>query len=48
VKWGILALEGASFRAFSWAEIAKPLLVLLCVAVASFGFGMFKLNQQRL
>ncbi len=28
VKWGILALEGAVWRGFSWGEAALPLLVL--------------------
>lgn len=40
VKWGILALEGATWRGFSAAEMAPPLAVLLLVGVAGFGLGL--------
>ncbi|HEY6725955.1 MAG TPA: ABC transporter permease [Polyangiaceae bacterium] len=39
VKWGILALEGASWRDFSAAELAVPCAVLLGVGVVSFVAG---------
>jgi ABC-2 type transport system permease protein len=39
VKWGILVLEGASWRDFSMAELALPCAVLLGVGVVSFLVG---------
>jgi len=40
VKWGILALEGATWRGFSASEMALPLSVLLGVGVAGFALGV--------
>jgi ABC-2 type transport system permease protein len=40
VKWGILALEGATWRGFSASEMALPLGVLLGVGVAGFALGV--------
>ncbi|MDH3892723.1 MAG: ABC transporter permease [candidate division Zixibacteria bacterium] len=39
VKWGILALEGAIWRGFSYSEMALPLGVLIGVGVAAFTVG---------
>jgi ABC-2 type transport system permease protein len=39
VKWGILALEGATWRGFSASEMAWPLGALVLVGVAGFGLG---------
>jgi ABC-2 type transport system permease protein len=39
VKWGILSVEGAVWRGFSWREMAFPLGVLLAVGVAGFAIG---------
>jgi len=36
VKWGVLAIEGAIWRGFSWQEMALPLGIL--VAAGSVGF----------
>jgi len=36
VKWGVLAIEGAIWRGFSWGEMALPLAIL--VIVGSIGF----------
>jgi ABC-2 type transport system permease protein len=36
VKWGIIALEGAVWRAFDPAELAVPCAVLLAVGAAAF------------
>ena len=47
VKWGILALEGASWRAFSLKELALPCAVLLGVGLASFLAGVLVMRQQR-
>ncbi|MEL6330804.1 MAG: ABC transporter permease [Planctomycetota bacterium] len=38
-SWAILALEGASFRAFGWEEAALPLGILLAIGVAGFTFA---------
>ena len=40
VKWGILALEGATWRGFSAAEMAVPLGVLVLVGLAGLGLGV--------
>jgi ABC-2 type transport system permease protein len=40
VKWGILALEGATWRGFSASEMALPVGVLLGVGVAGFALGV--------
>jgi ABC-2 type transport system permease protein len=40
VKWGILALEGATWRGFSAAEMALPLAVLVLVGLAGFATGV--------
>ena len=40
VKWGILALEGATWRGFSAAEMAVPLGVLVLVGLAGFAPGV--------
>lgn len=40
VKWGILALEGATWRGFSAAEMALPVAVLVLVGLAGFALGL--------
>ncbi len=45
VKWGILAVEGAIWRGFSWAEMALPLGVLLGVGVVAFALGAWILSR---
>ena len=40
VKWGILALEGATWRGFSAAEMALPVAVLLLVGAAGLLLGI--------
>ena len=45
VKWGILAVEGAIWRDFSWAEMALPLGILLGVGVAGFALGSWILSR---
>lgn len=39
VKWGILALEGAIWRGFTWADMSLPCGILLAVGVLCFGVG---------
>jgi ABC-2 type transport system permease protein len=46
VKWGIQALEGATWRAFSPLELAVPCLTLLAMGLSSFLFGVVVLVQQ--
>jgi len=47
VRWGILALEGATWRDFHWSELAKPLLVLTSVGLLAFAAGVGVLASQR-
>lgn len=44
VKWAILSLEGAIWRGFSIAEMARPVAVLVGVGVAAFGIGVARLR----
>ncbi len=46
VKWGILALEGAIWRDFSFAEIISPCLVLLAIGLTFFLLGVVMLQRQ--
>jgi ABC-2 type transport system permease protein len=46
VKWGILALEGAVWRSFSFTEIMTPCLILLAIGAAAFLLGVFMLRRQ--
>jgi ABC-2 type transport system permease protein len=39
VRWAILALEGATWRAFSYGEMLLPCAVLLGVGLVAFGLG---------
>ena len=47
VKWIILALEGAIWRGFSFAEMALPCGILLAVGIACFALGVLMLARQR-
>lgn len=47
VKWIILALEGAIWRGFSFAEMALPCGILLAVGIACFALGVMMLARQR-
>ncbi|MGA7120557.1 MAG: ABC transporter permease [Polyangiaceae bacterium] len=40
VKWGIVALEGATWRGLSWSELSRPLFLLLAVGAAGFASGV--------
>ncbi|MHC4242681.1 MAG: ABC transporter permease [Planctomycetota bacterium] len=46
VKWGILALEGAIWRDFRFAEIISPCLVLLAIGLGFFLLGVVMLQRQ--
>lgn len=39
VKWGVLAIEGAIWRGFSWSEMALPLAILFVVGSIGFLIG---------
>lgn len=39
VKWSILAMEGAIWRGFSWAEMLSTCGILVGIGVAAFGLG---------
>ncbi|MBC7174537.1 MAG: ABC transporter permease [Polyangiaceae bacterium] len=43
VKWGILALEGAMWRGFEPAELAKPCAILLAIGALGFLVGFARL-----
>jgi len=45
VKWGVLAVEGAVWRGFSWGEMALPLGILLAVGAAGFAIGAMNLSR---
>jgi ABC-2 type transport system permease protein len=45
IKWGILALEGAIWRGFSFVELLKPCAILLAVGVVCFGLGVKNLAR---
>jgi ABC-2 type transport system permease protein len=47
VKWGILALEGATWRAFGWDELAKPVGILVATGVVGFVSGVGVLVASR-
>lgn len=46
VKWGIAALEGATWRADSWAELLSPLSWLLALGAAGFIAGTAVLQRR--
>jgi ABC-2 type transport system permease protein len=46
-KWSILALEGATWRQFSYRELAAPCGVLLAIAVTGFATGASVLTRTR-
>ena len=45
VKWGVLAIEGAIWRGFSWAEMALPLSILVTVGVVGLAIGARNLEK---
>jgi ABC-type Na+ efflux pump permease subunit len=47
VKWGIIALEGATWRDLRWSELCKPLGMLIGAGVASFATGVGVLVSRR-
>jgi ABC-2 type transport system permease protein len=45
VKWGILAVEGAIWRDFSWGEMAFPIALLVGVGAVGFALGSWILSR---
>jgi ABC-2 type transport system permease protein len=46
VKWGVLALEGAVWRDFTWGDMLLPCAVLVGVGLVTFGLGVGLLSRQ--
>jgi ABC-2 type transport system permease protein len=44
VRWAIVALEGAMWRASSWAELWAPIASLCALGIATFGLGALVLR----
>ncbi len=44
VKWGILALEGAIWRGFSWSEMLLPCGILIGIGVVAFFVGIWRMT----
>jgi ABC-2 type transport system permease protein len=47
VRWGVLAVEGAIWRGFGWAEMAGPLAVLVGLGFVTLAFGVARLRSIR-
>jgi ABC-type multidrug transport system permease subunit len=47
VKWGIWALEGATWRALTWQELMQPLAMLFALGALGFGAGVAVLMAAR-
>ena len=45
VKWGVLAVEGAIWRGFSWSEMALPLGILVTVGALGLAVGARRLER---
>jgi linearmycin/streptolysin S transport system permease protein len=48
VKWGIIALEGAIWRGFSFADMLLPCAILIAVGAAFYAVGVWSLSRQQL
>ena len=46
VKWAILAIEGAIWRQFTYAEMAMPCLILIGVGIAGILIGTAVMNKR--
>lgn len=46
VKWGILALEGAIWRRFTFVEMLVPCAILLAIGAIAFAIGVLWLKRQ--
>jgi len=48
VKWGILAMEGAIWRDFTFVEMLGPCAILLAIGAAFFALGVIMLRRAQL
>jgi ABC-2 type transport system permease protein len=48
VKWGVLALEGAIWRGFSFAEMVGPCAILLGAGALAFALGVAMSRRKRI
>jgi ABC-2 type transport system permease protein len=48
VKWGILAMEGAIWRDFTFVEMLMPCGILIAIGAASFTLGVVMLRRAQL
>lgn len=46
IRWSILAIEGAIWRDFSWAELLRPCVILICVGAVGFSVGATILSRR--
>ncbi|MDZ4723838.1 MAG: ABC transporter permease [candidate division Zixibacteria bacterium] len=46
VKWGIVALEGAIWREFTFGQMMTPILILVAVGIVSFAIGARVISRQ--
>ena len=46
VKWGVLALEGAIWRRFTFVEMLLPCAILLAIGATGFSIGVMWLKKQ--
>ncbi|RKX26460.1 MAG: ABC transporter permease [Candidatus Zixiibacteriota bacterium] len=46
VKWGIVAIEGAIWRGFSYSEMALPIFILLSIGISAFTIGVMVLARR--
>jgi ABC-2 type transport system permease protein len=46
VRWGIAALEGATFRAQGWTELGRPLLALSAAGLGGFALAALILRRK--
>lgn len=47
VNWAIQGLEGAMWRGLSWAELVRPLGVMLAFGALTFGIGLLAMTVRR-
>ena len=47
LKWGVLAIEGAIWRDFSWSEIALPCLLLIGIGLTGMAIGVMLRGRWR-
>jgi ABC-2 type transport system permease protein len=46
IKWGIMAIEGAVWRGFTWREMLQPCAILLAIGCGCFFLGVRLLGRE--